>query len=501
VTDSPKPIVLVVDDEPDILTLNRFILEQAGNQVITAGDGVDAIQKAIDFTPDVIVLDVMMPRMNGYQVCRLLKNDHRTASIPIIICTVKSLESEKLYAYTSGADHYIVKPFEKDRLVELVNKCLEDNPVRHERSLNEGGIPRSLTSTDSILSDVNRLLDRRLMELTILQDLTQTMTSTLDLDSLLRVIQRNLRDLGFPTGRILLLKDDGHLEERVTDETPLSVNIREHTLFDKVLTDNEVAILKAEKFYQESPGDFQRIFHAPTVVLVPIQAGGKPIGMLLVENTPGQPVDRNQTQFLLTLASQAGLAIENANLYERTRQLSITDGLTEIYNYRYFRERLDSELARAKRYSNTLGLLIIDIDHFKRFNDEHGHLLGDEVLRNVASIIKANTRDIDIVARYGGEEFGVILNEIEMEEIMIYAERIREAVEDFGLALPDERKIGVTVSLGVAVCRKGEVESQEFIRRSDQALYRAKETGRNRICVWKEEGDHLCAAKEKNEKS
>jgi CheY-like chemotaxis protein len=120
VTDAPQPLILVVDDEPDILTLHRMVLEQAGFQVVTAGNGVDAIQKAIDFSPDVIVLDVMMPRMNGYQVCRLLKNDRRTAAIPIIICTVKSLKTEKLYAYTSGADEYLVKPFEKEKLVKLV---------------------------------------------------------------------------------------------------------------------------------------------------------------------------------------------------------------------------------------------------------------------------------------------------------------------------------------------------------------------------------------------
>jgi diguanylate cyclase (GGDEF)-like protein len=495
--DPYKPLILVVDDEPDILTLNRFILEQAGNQVITAGDGVDAIQKAIDFTPDVIVLDVMMPRMNGYQVCRLLKNDRRTASIPIIICTVKSLETEKLYAYTSGADKYLVKPFDKESLVELVEKTLENRPFRHRKSLQEGEIPRSRTSTDNILSDVNRLLDRRLMELTILQDLTQTMTSTLDLDSLLKVIQRNLRDLGFPMGRILLLKEGGLLEERVTDEIPLSVSLVEYPFFDRILTDHEVEILAAEQFYQSAPTDFQRLIHAHTVVLVPIQAKGKPIGLFIVENTPDQPVDRNQKQFLLTLAGQAGLAIENANLYEKTRQLSITDGLTEIFNYRFFRERLTSELARAKRYGNPLGLLIIDIDHFKRFNDEHGHLLGDEVLRHVAALIKENTRDVDFVARYGGEEFGVLLNEIEIDEVLVYAERIREAIANFNLTTTEGRRIGVTVSLGVAICHQGNLEDQEFIRRADQALYRAKDMGRNRFCVWKEDDDHICTLKGK----
>ncbi len=498
---SAQPLVLVVDDEPDILTLNRMVLEQAGFQVVTAGNGVDAIQKAVDFTPDVIVLDVMMPRMNGYQVCRLLKNDRRTAAIPIIICTVKSLETEKLYAYTSGADEYLVKPFEKEDIVALVRKSLKGREYRQGVSLQEGEVPRTRTSTDSILSDVNSLLDRRLMELTILQALTKTLSSTLALNDVLREIQAGLLGLGYPNARILLLKEKGMLEETLPSDSPIIVDSRKYPLLSKVVGRNEVFILEAEEAARSIPLDLQQVMHAQTVLFVPIHAKGRPIGLLIVENTPGQAMNRNQEEFLLTLASQAGLAIENANLYERTLQLSITDGLTEIYNYRFFRQRLEEEVARSKRYGCALGLLILDIDHFKGFNDRYGHLVGDEILKNVARILKANTRDVDVVARYGGEEFAILLNEIDLKEAIVYAERIREAVEDFMLALPDGSRAGVTVSLGVAVCQSGNIEEKEFIRRADQALYRAKEMGRNRVCVWQPEGDHLCPSEKSKEGS
>lgn len=500
-TDWSKPLVLVVDDEPDILTLNRFILEQKGYQVVTAGDGVDAIQKAVDFHPDIIVLDVMMPRMNGYQVCRLLKDDRRTAAIPIIICTVKSLESEKLYAYTSGADHYLVKPFEREALVDLVGKSLDGRMTRHSAPLQEGEVPRSRTSTDSILSDVNRLLDRRLMELTILQNMTRTMSSTLDLDGVLSAMIGSLRDLGFPGCRILLTVEEDRLEERTSAAEPLAVDLRRYHLFSKVLDRNEAKVLNSERLINEAPGAFQKQLHAQTVVLVPIKTKGRAVGLLIAEIGGEQSMGRNQRDFLLTLASQAGMAIESANLYERTLQLSITDGLTSIYNYRYFCERLENELARAKRYLNTLGLIILDIDHFKIFNDQFGHLLGDDVLRHVGRILRENTRDVDVVARYGGEEFGVLLNETDIEETILYAERIREAVEAFHIDLPNGAKKGVTVSLGVAVCKDGDIDEKEFIRRADQALYRAKDLGRNRICVWREEGEHICRLNEKQQDS
>ena len=342
-------LILVVDDEPDILSLNRLILEREGWQVITAGDGVDAIQKAIDRTPDLIVLDVMMPRMNGYQVCRLLKSDQQTAAIPIVICTVRSLDSEKLYAYTSGADHYLTKPFDPSEMVRLVRTVLasrEETRPRRRAGVIE---TRHSTSTDNILSDVNRLLDRRLMELTILQHVAGAMAGTLHLDGVLGIVLQSIvNDLGYPGGMIFLVGERAMLEERVARTEPLVVDTVRHPVFGRALGENKVVILGAEELLHDTPADFCARIHATTAILVPIQSKGRPIGLLVVES--GAPVvDRDQRDFLLTLANQSGLAIENANLYARTLQLSITDGLTGIYNYRHFCERLDMELSRSRR--------------------------------------------------------------------------------------------------------------------------------------------------------
>jgi len=475
------PLILVVDDEPDILSLNRIILEREGWQVITSGDGVDAIQKAIDRSPDLIVLDVMMPRMNGYQVCRLLKSDPQTAGIPIIICTVRSLESEKLYAYTSGADHYLVKPFDPSELVRLARRILAEQPAPAARRRAKG--TRHPTSTDSILSDVNRLLDRRLMELTILQHLTGAMAGTLHLDGVLGIVLQSIvNDLGY-SGGMIFLASDGLLEERVARLEPLAIDPARHPVFGRALAENRVVILHAEEMLQEAPPQFCARIHAPTAILVPIQSKGSPIGLLVVESSAPM-VDRDQRDFLLTLANQSGLAIENANLYARTLQLSITDGLTGIYNYRHFCERLDQEISRSRRYHMPLGLLLVDIDRFKYFNDRFGHLLGDEVLKAVAHAIRSNTRDVDFVARYGGEEFSVILQEIGSGEIAAYAERIRNAVAAVQIAVPGGGSQGVTVSIGAAVSQDGDPEAHEFIRRADAALYAAKEEGRDRVSLW-----------------
>lgn len=483
---SEAALILVVDDEPDILNLNRLILEREGWQVITAGDGVDAIQKAIDHTPDLIVLDVMMPRMNGYQVCRLLKSDQLTAGIPIVICTVRSLDSEKLYAYTSGADHYLTKPFDPPELVRLVGTILGGRGNTQPRRSSGADGTRHPTSTDSILSDVNRLLDRRLMELTILQHVAGAMAGTLHLDGVLGIVLQSIvNDLGYSGGMIFLAGERGVLEERVARAEPLTLDPARHPVFGRALAENRVLILGAEELLHDTPAEFYARIHATTTILVPIRSKARPIGLLVVESA-APTVDRDQREFLLTLANQSGLAIENANLYARTLQLSITDGLTGLYNYRHFCERLEMEISRSRRYNVPLGLLLIDIDRFKRFNDRFGHLLGDEVLKAVARTMLANTRDVDVVARYGGEEFCVILQEIGGGEIGAYAERIRAAVASVRLEVPGGALHGVTVSIGAAVSLGGAPDAHEFIRRSDVALYRAKDDGRDRVRVWVE---------------
>jgi len=477
-------LILVVDDEPDILSLNRMILEREGWQVITAGDGVDAIQKASDRFPDLIVLDVMMPRMNGYQVCRLLKSDQLTSGIPIVICTVRSLESEKLYAYTSGADYYLTKPFDPPELVRLVRTSLAARQETQPRRSWDANVPRHPTSTDNILSDVNRLLDRRLMELTILQYVAGAMAGTLHLDGVLGIVlQSIINDLGYSGGMIFLVGELGVLEERVAREEPLVLDPTQHPVFGRVLAEKKVVILGAAELLHDTPVAFSSRIHATTTILVPIQSQGRPIGLLVVESaTP--VVDRDQRDFLLTLANQSGLAIENANLYARTLQLSITDGLTGLFNYRHFCERLEMEISRSRRYNVPLGLLLIDIDRFKTFNDRFGHLLGDEVLKAVALVIRSNTRDVDAVARYGGEEFCVILQEIGGEEIGAYAERVRAAVATMRVEIPGGTPQGVTVSVGAAVSQGGDPDAHEFIRRADAALYRAKDCGRDQVSVW-----------------
>jgi diguanylate cyclase (GGDEF)-like protein len=180
------------------------------------------------------------------------------------------------------------------------------------------------------------------------------------------------------------------------------------------------------------------------------------------------------------------LAMEYALLYERTRRIAITDQLTGLFNFGYFRERLGEEVARADRYQRLLSLIIFDIDHFKRFNDTNGHPAGNEVLRSFAQILQNNARDVDIAARYGGEEMVVLLPEATRRDATRMAERIREEIagtEFPGMSSQPEGKI--TLSAGVATYPVDAATADELVERADASLYSAKNTGRNKV-VWYE---------------
>ena len=185
-------------------------------------------------------------------------------------------------------------------------------------------------------------------------------------------------------------------------------------------------------------------------------------------------------KFIATLAGSVLTIIDNYLLYKKLNQLAITDGMTGLFNHRHFQELLRNELARSKRYGYPVGLLMIDIDHFKIFNDTYGHQVGDEVLKRVAQSLNANVRTTDIVSRYGGEEMTVILPHTELDGAGYVAEKIRQAIED--LELPVGGKIvKITVSIGVAAFPDCATEQSDLILQADGALYVAKENGRNQV--------------------
>jgi diguanylate cyclase (GGDEF)-like protein len=222
---------------------------------------------------------------------------------------------------------------------------------------------------------------------------------------------------------------------------------------------------------------------ASSLICAPFKGHGQIIGILNAYKLGGESFDTAAFELLMAASNQIGIALENARLFEETRFLSITDGLTALYNRRYFMERLAEEFDRTKRYKRTLSLILIDIDHFKKFNDANGHPEGDYLLRSFAEIMKKIARKSDVVARYGGEEFIIILPEADKETAKITAERLRSEVEKTDFKGGQTQPLGrVTISSGVASFQENTALFEELIKMADDAMYRAKEDGRNRVC-------------------
>jgi two-component system cell cycle response regulator len=217
-----------------------------------------------------------------------------------------------------------------------------------------------------------------------------------------------------------------------------------------------------------------------TLLAVPLKSSTTVIGVLvLYDREDGEVFDDGDLATLRAFTSQATVAVDNVLLHEEARRLSITDGLTGVWNYRYFTMTIGKEIERAARFGRPLALLLLDLDHFKPVNDVYGHQRGDAVLIDLAGRLKGQVRDVDTLARYGGEEFVVILPETDEEGAALAAERIRTAVRRRPFGEPDETPLDITISVGVAVFPTHGATATSVLRRADEALYAAKHAGRD----------------------
>ena len=213
-------------------------------------------------------------------------------------------------------------------------------------------------------------------------------------------------------------------------------------------------------------------------ICVPLIFFGQKLGVLAVDSASKDAFDMDDVPPLESVADICAAAIQNANYFERMKQLAYVDGLTGIHNRRYFEMRIGEELERASRFQGRMSVIMVDIDHFKRLNDEFGHLLGDEVLRGVSNILKQQLRKHDLVCRYGGEEFAIVVPETTGENALTVAEKLRRQVETYdfpGVPRP------VTISCGVADYPMHGTTRDEVVAAADSALYMAKQAGRNRV--------------------
>ncbi|MCU1691282.1 MAG: diguanylate cyclase [Frankiales bacterium] len=336
----------------------------------------------------------------------------------------------------------------------------------------------------SALSAVNeRELRRRRMDLEALTDLALRLERTTDSKSAaLTLLDSAVDTFGFsrgvvvagPEGQLPLLASFG-----LEDLTARRPGRPGASAVISLAHETRQTQLASGLDLESDPWLSRLLPDARNVVVVPLSAENRPLGALVLEHDQraGSRIQRRVVASLERSASYAALALRNAWLLEQVQRLAATDGLTKIANRRTFEATLEREVARATRSAEHLSLVMIDIDHFKRLNDEHGHQSGDEVLRNVAAALSCECRDFDTAARYGGEEFAVVLPGCGPEEAFDIAERLRRAVAAAPSSVP------ITASAGVATFPGHAGDADTLVRAADDALYSSKNAGRDRTSV------------------
>ncbi len=446
--------VLVVDDIELNVKLLEAKLSSEYFDVLSATDGPAALRIADRELPDVVLLDVMMPQMDGFEVCRRLKANPRTADIPVVMVTALSDAANRLRGLAAGADDFLTKPvndialFARVRSLSRLKRLMEEWRLREEICGRFGGPDRA--RVDAGPARIMIIDEDRLAAAGMVETLTPIASAITRFASCAEALER------LDDGVELIIAS---LSAGGGDPLRLVTQCRATEAFRQL----PILMIAGDE-------DLPRL------------AKGLDLG---ANDYLVRPVDRNELLArTCTQIRRKRLQDRLADNYRRSMSLALTDELTGLYNRRYLLAHLDELMARVGRDAVDAAILLLDIDHFKAVNDTHGHAAGDDVLRELAARAIGCVRSVDLVARLGGEEFVVVMPEIDLAVATAVAERLRQAVAGRPFTIRESGEaLRMTVSIGAAAAAGPGDTRDQLLKRADDALYRAKAEGRNRVAA------------------
>lgn len=449
--------VLIVDDIPTNVKLLEARLLAEYYDVVTASSGPQALAICQEQHIDIVLLDVMMPEMDGFEVCRRLKADPKNQHVPVLMITALDQASDRVQGLEAGADDFLSKPVDDVQLLARVKslvrlKSLTDELRARAQTSQQIAAEDALEAMNSISARDGSILivdtDRRHAE-----RLAASLSSEHKVDILTQPMDAVFQVAGGSYEVALVSMS-------LTDFDPLRV-------CSQIRTVDQARGLPIILIADEAD--------KPQVVR------GLDLG---INDYISRPVERNE--LLARVRTQirrqryANVLRDSVN---STIALAITDELTGLYNRRYFDRHMNMVMAKSLEQERDLAVMILDIDHFKSVNDNYGHDVGDAVLREFAARLRRNVRGIDMACRFGGEEFLVLMPDTDVRMAEVVAERVREAVADRPFEVGLSRPISITISVGMSLYENMDDTPEVIIKRADVALYRAKHAGRNRVIV------------------
>lgn len=446
--------ILVVDDVPANVKLLEARLVAEYFDVLTASDGYAALALCEKTPIDLVLLDIMMPGLDGFEVCERLKANPKTAHIPVVMVTALDQPSDRVRGLKAGADDFLTKPVNDLQLMSRVKSLVRLKNVSDELRL------RAQTAQTIGLEDIGRA------------------------------------DRPDEPGNVLLVDGRGSSQERLQRALkPIAevsvISDPQAALFEAAENNFDLVIVNAN-FDDYDPlrlcsqlRSLERTRFIP-ILLIAEQGSDELVVRALdlgVTDYLMRPVDPNE----LIARSMTQIRRKHCNdrlraSVQQTIELAVTDGLTGLYNRRYFDTHLKLLMDRAAARGRPLSICMTDIDRFKQVNDTYGHDVGDEVLREFANRIRTTVRGADLACRFGGEEFIVVMPDTSAEMAAGVAERLRTIIESLPFAIPQaDGPLKVTASMGIATLRPGSDTAEALLKRADTALYQAKHEGRNRV--------------------
>ena len=484
--------ILIVDDEPAFQKLMKTQLEDNNYDVINCLKSEEAVKLIEQNSPHLILMDIMMPELDGFALIKRIREMDIHYFLPIVVVTARDNAQELARAIDVGADDYLTKPFEFEELLARIKnmlriKKLQDSLLNKTEEINKANL--KINHLNEILSQTNKELKKKVYDLHNIFEISFKVMGQTEKEKLVNTALLNA--LGIFTARSVMLmllesnnrknfvvKDSrGFLGEKV-DEFSLSRD-------DKLV--KYLEFIKKPLMLKDVSYEFETVM--PTFeefeikALAPLFQEDDLMGILCLGPSVSQDeYSLDILEILGILTNMLSVALQNSENFEQIKALSYTDEMTGLHNYRFFIMRLKEEIARAKRNDSPLALLILDVDFFKNYNDALGHPAGDEILRQLSTILQSTVRDNDIVARYGGEEFAIILPSTDQKGAQVLAERIRKKVMKYKFPQQEIQPNGtLTISIGIALYPENAVERDDVVVAADRALYYAKETGRNKV--------------------
>jgi two-component system cell cycle response regulator len=449
--------VLVVDDIPANVKLLEVKLQAEYYDVVTASNGIQALEAVKAHAPDIVLLDIMMPGMDGFEVCRAIKADQRTAHIPVVMVTALSDVKDRVRGLDAGADDFLTKPPNSTALFARIRSL-----VRLKRAVDEWHTREAAASLFGAAREAVEAEFAAPGRVLIAQDPVRGVARAVE-----------------------TLRGAGHTVTEVASAAAAR-EIAEAQDFDLILVDHFIAgedSLRLCSWFRST----ERTRHVPILLLVE-DGEHERLAKALdlgVNDYLVKPADRDE----LIARSRSQLRRKRfeealrAN-YRKNLAAAMTDGLTGLYNRRYLETHFEIVNRRLAESGKPLSLMILDIDRFKEINDAYGHRAGDQILQALAAHLTDRIRGFDTATRLGGEEFVVLMPESLLEEAMSAANRIGRSIGAQVFTTEDvAHGLAVTVSIGVASTTAGACSFDELLARADGALYEAKRTGRNRVCA------------------